>query len=143
MGAGPADTRATPAARGADVSLQAPPPRLQGNRGFRLLLWEPEVTVYSHGRPAARPRSPPLPSSASLGLGRYRARGGGAATQHSMCLRRWQEVCSERRPFRLLCIYLGAEARSAECLNILLRDSPVFLVEVSLPKVARKWVVLR
>lgn len=48
-----------PAARGADVSLQAPPPRLQGNRGFRLLLWEPEVTVYSHGRPAARPRSPP------------------------------------------------------------------------------------
>lgn len=38
---------------------RAPPPRLQGNRGFRLLLWEPEVTVYSHGRPAARPRTAP------------------------------------------------------------------------------------
>lgn len=62
VGAGPAHARtalAAPAARGADVSLTVPPPRLQGNRGFRLLLWEPEVTVYSHGRPAARPRSPP------------------------------------------------------------------------------------
>lgn len=38
-------------------AARAPPPRLQGNRGFRLLLWEPEVTVYSHGRPAARPRA--------------------------------------------------------------------------------------
>lgn len=59
-----------PPPRGPDVSLtraaalvpsaaRAPPPRLQGNRGFRLLLWEPEVTVYSHGRPAARPRAAP------------------------------------------------------------------------------------
>lgn len=40
-------------------AARAPPPRLQGNRGFRLLLWEPEVTVYSHGRPAARPRAAP------------------------------------------------------------------------------------
>lgn len=39
--------------------MRVPPPRLQGNRGFRLLLWEPEVTVYSHGRPAARPRAAP------------------------------------------------------------------------------------
>lgn len=142
MGASPADTSATPAARDADVSLKAPPPRLQGNRGFRLLLWEPEVTVYSHGRPAARPRSPPLPSSASLDLGRYRARGGGAATQHPMYLRRWQEMCSERRPARLLRIFLSHSSRSTECLTILLSDCPVFPVEVLLPKVARKWVVL-
>lgn len=74
-----------PLPRGPDVSLlraaavpsaaRTPPPRLQGNRGFRLLLWEPEVTVYSHGRPAARPRAAPLP--ASLGHGAGGGGGGG------------------------------------------------------------------
>ncbi|KAF6298873.1 hypothetical protein mRhiFer1_008923 [Rhinolophus ferrumequinum] len=63
----------TPHSSGPDVSLtgaaavpsaaRAPPPRLQGNRGFRLLLWEPKVTVYSHGRPAARPRAAPRTAS--------------------------------------------------------------------------------
>ncbi|XP_035890408.1 protein IQ-DOMAIN 14-like [Phyllostomus discolor] len=53
---------------------RAPPPRLQGNRGFRLLLWEPEVTVYSHGRPAARPRAAPrrsVPTQCWIPIGDY------------------------------------------------------------------------
>lgn len=66
-------------------AARAPPPRLQGNRGFRLLLWEPEVTVYSHGRPAARPRA--APRSASRGWGRPGAGGSGGGESRADVLR--------------------------------------------------------
>lgn len=74
-------------------AARAPPPRLQGNRGFRLLLWEPEVTVYSHGRPAARPRAAPrwdLP--APEGGDQEEQEEAGAASQDRMYLPGRREV---------------------------------------------------
>lgn len=135
VGAGPAHARtalAAPAARGADVSLTVPPPRLQGNRGFRLLLWEPEVTVYSHGRPAARPRSPPrrvLPALVWADAEQEEA----GRRRNIRCVCGGGRRCAQRGGLRGCCASTPAQkqARSAECLTILLSDCPVFPVEVS------------
>lgn len=70
----------------------APPPRLQGNRGFRLLLWEPEVTVYSHGRPAARPRAAPLRALPAGDGGDAEQEEEEAVIQQPMRLLGWWEV---------------------------------------------------
>ncbi|XP_028722563.1 uncharacterized protein LOC114691422 [Peromyscus leucopus] len=123
---------AAPAARGADVSLTVPPPRLQGNRGFRLLLWEPEVTVYSHGRPAARPRSPPrrvLPALVWADAEQEEA----GRRRNIRCVCGGGRRCAQRGGLRGCCASTQAQkqARSAECLTILLSDCPVFPVEVS------------
>lgn len=119
-------------------AMRVPPPRLQGNRGFRLLLWEPEVTVYSHGRPAARPRAAPRLALPAGDGGDHEQEEVGAASQDSACLCRWGQEVPRKQPGllpRLTDAFLGGRRCTVYgvCLTVGLTDCPILLAEVLQP----------